>query len=125
MNTTRALTTAAALFVVANFARAEQLRIESTFTETGKAALVLPIATVESGKQIEINVAPWSFLVTATRQEGNAVKIETKVARTKSDGATAIISRPTIVTMLGEGATIQVGDKAQGFALRQLVTVAK
>jgi hypothetical protein len=113
------------LLVAVPGARAESLKIDSTFTEAGRQPFKLPAVTVESGKETVIRVASWSFFVTATRHDERSVKIETKIVRAGAAGTSKVVSRPTILTALGKAATISVGDEQEGFSLEQIVTATK
>lgn len=108
---------------------AEQLRVESTFTDRahdGKPrTLRLPAATVESGKPAEIHFAPYAFKFTATLNADRTVTIATVIEKAAASGKREVLSRPTILTAPGKSATISVGDGAQRISLEQLVTIAK
>jgi hypothetical protein len=124
----RTILAAASSVVVVTSAVAEPLKIESTFSDTtpeGKArALKLPVATVESGREAVITVAPYAFKVTATLNDDKTVKIATIIEKSNASGKSEVISRPTILTAPGKEATISVGNGAERITLKQLVTMA-
>lgn len=125
----------ATILAIASFAAAlscavaEPLSIESTFTETGSdgkaRTLKLPAATVESGGEVVLNAASYFFKVTATLAGGTSVRLATIIEKTNASGKTEVISRPTILTMLGKAATISSGADTGSISLEQVVTRVK